>query len=237
MAEKLSKSFRRGEIAIHAVDRVTLAIGAGDYLAIVGASGSGKSTLLNLIGCLDRPSAGRLAVDGEDVATLDGTALASLRRRIVGFVFQQFNLLPRLTALQNVAVPLLYRECPRNDRLPRAERMLKRVGLAGRVDHFPGQMSGGEQQRVAIARALIGEPRLILADEPTGSLDSRTSVEILDLLEDLRDRDGAALVIVTHDPLVAARAARRIRLHDGMIVGGPDEDCTAGQGPPLERAR
>jgi putative ABC transport system ATP-binding protein len=213
----LSKTYIRGPDRIPAVSRVNLAIAVGEFVAVVGPSGSGKSTFMNLLGCLDRPTSGSLFYGDDDVSRFDLAELAAFRNRVVGFVFQQFNLLPSLTAVQNVALPLIYRGCSRNERLERAERMLTSLGLADRLDHFPDQLSGGQQQRVAIGRALVGEPNLLLADEPTGALDSRTSAEILDLLEGLNG-NSTTLIIVTHDPSVASRASRVVRFEDGEIV-------------------
>ena len=202
-------------VALHPTD---LEITAGEDVAIVGPSGSGKSTLMNLLGGLDRPSEGDIEIEGLRLSDLNANQLAAFRNRSVGFVFQQFNLLPNLSALDNVALPLLYRKMSRNDRRNRANEILQNLGLGDRIGHKPSQLSGGQQQRVAIARALVGKPPLILADEPTGSLDSTTSAEILHLLRGLR-LDGVTLVIVTHDAEVARGASRRIRFHDGRIVG------------------
>lgn len=215
--QNLRKVYRNGEQETVALDGVTTSINAGEYVAIVGASGSGKSTFMTLIGLLDQASSGRYWLDGQDVTQLDLNALAALRNRCMGFVFQSFHLLPRLNALDNVAVPLVYAGVPREERRERAYQALVAVGLADRWQHFPNQLSGGQNQRVAIARALVNEPRILLADEPTGALDSRTGKEILALFEALRAR-GITVILVTHDKSVADRAARQITFLDGQIV-------------------
>lgn len=201
-----------------ALHDVTLSVAAGSFCAIVGPSGSGKSTLLNLIGLLDRPSAGTLRLAGEPVEAGSATALARLRNRLIGFVFQSFHLLPRLTLWQNVALPLQYRGVPRPERRAAAEAMLARVGLADRAGDAPTQLSGGQCQRVAIARALVGAPRLLLADEPTGSLDSRTAAEVMDLLGALNAETGVTVMMVTHDRDLARACPRRIALRDGRLI-------------------
>jgi putative ABC transport system ATP-binding protein len=205
---------------VHALRGVSLTVRAGERLAIVGPSGSGKSTLLHLLGALDRPTTGSVRFAGRDVATMSDAELAALRNRDIGFVFQQFHLLSRTSALGNVALPLVYRGVARSERLARAREALDAVGLAARADHRPSQLSGGEQQRVAIARALVSEPRLVLADEPTGNLDTATGREVLNLLRRLNADRGVALVVITHDPEVAALAPRHIRLRDGLIEEG-----------------
>jgi putative ABC transport system ATP-binding protein len=198
-----------------------MTIGAGEMVAIMGASGSGKSTLLNLLGCLDRPSSGTYVLDGEDVSTLDGDARARIRNRRIGFVFQSFNLLPRTTALENVALPLLYGDVPAREHDRRAQAALAAVGLGDAGARTPSQLSGGQQQRVAIARALVTQPRLLLADEPTGNLDTATSGEVMALLGDLH-RDGLTVVVVTHERDVAAMCERVVVLRDGALVAdGP----------------
>ena len=202
---------------MEALRGVSLRIDPGEYVAVVGPSGSGKSTLMHLLGCLDRPTSGRLRVGGRDVATLSDGELAELRSRTIGFVFQSFQLLGRSTALDNVALPLIYRGVRRADRRRRASAALGAVGLAHRLGHRPGQLSGGEQQRVAIARALVGEPTLLLADEPTGNLDTRSGEEVMDILERLVVERGVAVVVVTHDPEVARKAYRRIGVRDGVL--------------------
>ncbi len=215
--QELRKVYRNGEQETVALAGVSTSINAGEYVAIVGASGSGKSTFMTLVGLLDQASSGRYWLDGQDVTQLDVNALAALRNRCMGFVFQSFHLLPRLNALDNVAVPLVYAGVRREQRRERAYQALVAVGLADRWQHFPNQLSGGQNQRVAIARALVNEPRILLADEPTGALDSRTGKEILALFESLRAR-GITVILVTHDKSVADRAARQITFLDGQIV-------------------
>ncbi len=206
-----------GDNVVRALDGVTLAIGEGEFVAVMGPSGSGKSTFMNLIGCLDGPTAGDYLLAGENVAKLSGDALSRIRNQRIGFVFQQFNLLPRTTAQDNVELPLLYTGLPKAERRARATRRLAQVGLANRTDHQPNQLSGGQQQRVAIARALVNDPLLILADEPTGALDSKTSIEVMALLQEL-NREGITVVLVTHEADVAAFARRVIHFRDGRVV-------------------
>ncbi len=215
----VTRSYRLGSRArgVQALRGVTFTIGAGEFVAIVGPNGSGKSTLLNLLGALDRPTSGTVRIDGRDIATLSGTELARLRNAAIGFVFQQFHLLARTSAVDNVALPLVYGGVGRRERAERARDALAAVGLGHRLDHQPTELSGGEQQRVAIARALVTAPRIILADEPTGNLDTTTGEEVLDLLGRLHADRGTALVVITHDPEVAGRAPRQIRLRDGLI--------------------
>ena len=215
--ENLTKDYRLGDDAVPVLKGVSLAIAAGELCALVGASGSGKTTLMNIVGLLDRPSAGRYQFRGLDVSALGADAAADIRNREIGFIFQSFHLLQHLTALDNVALPLLYRGERRNVGRDLAFGRLEQVGLADRAGHRPGQLSGGQRQRVAIARALIGEPALLLADEPTGNLDSRTAEEIMDLLIGLNAALGVTLVVVTHDPAVSARCPRRILIRDGVI--------------------
>jgi len=224
------RSYQLDGIDVPALRGVSLAVEPGDYVAIVGPSGSGKSTLMHLLGGLDRPTAGRLKLGGRDVGTLSAAELARLRNEVIGFVFQSFHLLGRTSARDNVALPLIYRGLRRSERRRRAEEMLTRVGLDHRFDHRPNQLSGGEQQRVAIARALVTEPSVLLADEPTGNLDSRSGAAVLELLEELNAERGVALVVVTHDAGVADRARRRITMRDGLIVADtadPADPATA----------
>ena len=213
----IGKTYRLGETSFDALDGVTLDIARNEYVALTGPSGSGKSTLMNLLGCLDTPSRGHYSLDGEAVEGMDDEQLASIRNRKIGFIFQNFYLMPRLTALDNVAQPLIYRGLSPAQRRERAADALGRVGLADRVGHRPNELSGGQRQRVAVARALVGKPELLLADEPTGNLDSRTAREIMDLFEQLH-AEGQTLIVVTHDPGIAACCKRLIRLHDGHIA-------------------
>ncbi len=213
----LAKDYHLGSHTIHALRGVTVRIEAGEFVAVMGPSGSGKSTFMNLLGCLDRPTAGRYLLDGVDVSTLSRDALAALRNRKIGFVFQTFNLLPRASALENVALPLMYGAGGREDLYARARRGLVAVGLAPFESHHPSQLSGGQQQRVAIARALINDPALILADEPTGNLDTRTSVEIISLFQQM-NRQGMTVVLVTHEPDIAAYATRVLTFRDGRLL-------------------
>jgi putative ABC transport system ATP-binding protein len=213
----ISKIYTLGGVEYPALSDVSLSIAANEFLALTGASGSGKSTMMNILGCLDTPTLGRYTLDGEEVAGLDEEQLASVRNRKIGFVFQNFYLMPRMTALDNVAQPLIYRGIGPAQRREHARRALERVGLADRTGHRPNEMSGGQRQRVAVARALVGHPELLLADEPTGNLDSRTAREILDLFTQLH-AEGQTVVIVTHDPGVAACCKRLVRLHDGRIA-------------------
>ncbi len=213
----LTKTYRMGEETVAALGGVDLSVGRGEYVAVVGPSGSGKSTLMNILGGLDRPDGGDYRFEGERVGEFGDDDLADFRSRRIGFVFQSFQLLPRLTALQNVELPMVYAGTGREERRERARAMLERVGLGDRIAHRPTQLSGGQQQRVAIARALANEPDLLLADEPTGALDTHTGQEVLRLFEDL-NAEGLTLVIVTHDNEVAARAGRRVVFRDGHIL-------------------
>ena len=210
------KYYDLGETKVHALRGVSLDIQHGEFVAIMGSSGSGKSTLMNLLGCLDTPSSGRYLLNGTGVSELDKSALAAIRNRELGFVFQGFNLLARTTALENVELPTLYARLDKNQRAARAERALKLVGLGDRMDHFPSQLSGGQQQRVAVARALVNQPSILLADEPTGNLDSRTSVEIMQIFQELNDQ-GLTIVLVTHELDIANFAQRIVVFRDGKI--------------------
>ncbi len=206
-----------GRVQVHALAGASIRVDEGEFAAIIGPSGSGKSTLMNILGCLDRPTGGRYVLDGVPVDDLDDDGLALVRSRMIGFVFQNYNLLPRTSALENVATPLLYQGVGRRERHARAKAALERMGLADRIDHEPSELSGGQQQRVAIARALVTNPRLILADEPTGNLDSHTGEEVLQLFHELNDQ-GATIVLITHDSDVAVRAGRQIHVRDGKVA-------------------
>ena len=210
------KNYPLGETEVHALRGISVNIEAGDFVAIMGASGSGKSTFMNILGCLDRPTSGEYWLEGTDVSRLNKKELARIRNQKIGFVFQGFNLLGRTTALENTELPMLYSRVGRKERESRARDALALVGLGDRMDHFPSQMSGGQQQRVAIARALVNKPRILLADEPTGNLDSRTSVEVMDIFQKL-NRDGLTIVLVTHEPDIARFAQREIVFRDGHI--------------------
>ncbi|MDP9396230.1 MAG: ABC transporter ATP-binding protein [Actinomycetota bacterium] len=213
----VTRAYELEGVRVEALRGVSLSVQQGEYAAVIGPSGSGKSTLMHLLGCLDRPTTGTLRVGGRDVTTLDDGELATLRNETIGFVFQAFQLLPRTSAVDNVALPLVYRGVRRGERRERAVAALEAVGLGHRLHHRPAQMSGGEQQRVAIARALVGDPQLLLADEPTGNLDTRNGVEVMAILERLNGERGVAVVLVTHDAEVAARARRQVRMRDGLV--------------------
>jgi putative ABC transport system ATP-binding protein len=226
----IRKVYGTGEAAVNALDGLDLEIHPGEFVAIMGPSGSGKSTLMNIIGCLDRPTSGKYILNNQDVSKLDKNKLAVIRNQHLGFIFQSFNLLPRLSALDNVIMPMVYQhdhDDSKTEQIRRAEDVLRSVGLGDRMHHKPSELSGGQQQRVAIARALVNQPSVILADEPTGNLDSHSSLEILDLLHELHDRE-VTIMMVTHDPNVATHAERIICMLDGKIKSdgnGEDSDC------------
>jgi putative ABC transport system ATP-binding protein len=215
--EDIHKIYDLGEVKVPALRGISLQVEKGEFVAIMGASGSGKSTLMNILGCLDRPTRGRYILDGIDVSSLNNVELAHIRNKKIGFVFQQFNLLPRTSALENVELPTIYAGITPEERRQRAKMSLERVGLADRSGHFPSQLSGGQQQRVAIARALVNHPAILLADEPTGNLDSRTSVEIMEILQQLNEDEGLTIVIVTHEHDIAQYAKRALQFKDGRM--------------------
>jgi putative ABC transport system ATP-binding protein len=217
MCHSVSKDYVTGSVRVRALDNVTLDIGRGEFVAIMGASGSGKSTFMNMVGALDTPTSGQVLINGSDIATMTSDELAKLRNETIGFVFQQFNLLARTTALDNVRLPLLYADDKPEDVEERCTDALKTVGLGDRMDHMPSQLSGGQQQRVAIARALVNHPKIILADEPTGALDTQTSAEIMELFTKLNET-GITIVLVTHEPDIADYARRQIHFRDGHVV-------------------
>jgi putative ABC transport system ATP-binding protein len=217
LLEGVSRVYHTGRVDVVALHHVDLSIGEGEFVAVLGPSGSGKSTLMHILGCLDRPTSGFYALAGDPVQDLDDDELARVRSRMIGFVFQSYNLLPRTTALENVATPLLYQGLPRGERVRRAREALERLGLGDRMDHEPTELSGGQQQRVAIARALVTEPALILADEPTGNLDSHSGEEVLRIFQELHDQ-GRTIVFITHDAEIAAAAERQIHIRDGRLV-------------------
>jgi putative ABC transport system ATP-binding protein len=214
---EVTKHYRMGDVTVNALAGVSVRIERGEFVAIMGASGSGKTTMMNVLGCLDRPTSGQYFLNGRDVSQLGRDALAEIRNRTLGFVFQSFNLLSRTSALENVELPLLYAGVSSRERRRRAESALARVGLGNRLDHYPNQMSGGQQQRVAIARAIVNEPVVILADEPTGNLDTRTSIEIMALFQEL-GRAGITVIVVTHEDDIAGYAGRRLIMRDGVLV-------------------
>jgi putative ABC transport system ATP-binding protein len=216
----VSRVYETGRLQVAALRGVDLTIAEGEFVAIVGPSGSGKSTLMHIIGCLDRANGGQYLLAGTNVDDLDDDQLARLRNRTIGFVFQSFNLLPRTSALDNVATPLLYQGVGRGERRARATRALERLGLGSRLDHEPTELSGGEQQRVAVARALVTEPKLILADEPTGNLDSRSGADVMNVFRELH-KGGSTIVLITHDPSVAAEAERQVHVRDGLLESAP----------------
>lgn len=215
-ARALRKTYRVGDQVVHALDGLDLDIHANEYVALMGPSGSGKSTLMNMLGCLDSPTSGSYVLNGQDVSRLEDDALADIRNREIGFVFQTFNLLPRYTAQENVALPMIYAGVGKADRMKRAEEVLAQVGLADRMDHRPNELSGGQRQRVAVARALVMRPSIILADEPTGNLDTATSLEVMELFADIQ-KAGNTVILVTHEEDIAACADRIVRLRDGRV--------------------
>ncbi|HZN40874.1 MAG TPA: ABC transporter ATP-binding protein [Planctomycetota bacterium] len=227
----IHKTYGTGEVETHVLRGVSMTIGSGEFVALMGASGSGKSTLMNLLGCLDQPTSGEYWLDGEEVGRLSSDRRATLRSRKIGFVFQSFHLLPRTTALDNVLMPVAYAiDADAAERRRRAVALLERVGLGEKMMHEPAKLSGGQQQRVAVARALVNEPRLLLADEPTGALDSRASAALLAMLGELHAREHLSIVIVTHDDSVARHAQRIVRLRDGSVVEDAEAAATAGAG-------
>jgi putative ABC transport system ATP-binding protein len=223
--EGVTKTYGSGDSAVRALRGVSITIERGEFVAVMGSSGSGKSTLMNILGCLDRPSSGRFFLNGQDVSALSRSQLAEIRNHTLGFVFQNFNLLPRTTALENVELPLVYADVRTQERRERARKALESVGLGDRLHHHPNQLSGGQQQRVAIARALVGRPKLILADEPTGNLDSQTSVEVMAILQEL-GKSGITVVLVTHEADIASYAARILVLRDGLLLSDTRREAT-----------
>ena len=219
----IHKTYRLGEVDLPVLMGVSLSVSRGEFVALMGVSGSGKSTLMNIVGCLDRPTSGEYWLDGREISRLSAAEQARLRNRMIGFVFQTFNLLPRTTALENVMMPLLYtrENLSEGQKKQRAVGLLEKVGLADRLDHVPSQLSGGQQQRVAIARSLINNPRVLLADEPTGNLDSRTNEELLQMFQQLNNTEGITIILVTHDPGVAQHARRVVYIKDGLIERAP----------------
>jgi putative ABC transport system ATP-binding protein len=236
---EVKKTYHMGDVDVHALRGVDMTIDAGEFVAVMGSSGSGKSTLMNIIGCLDRPTAGQYLLDGREVSRMSRDQLADIRNHTLGFVFQSFNLLTRTSAVENVELPLLYQGINTKERVRRSREALERVGLGSRLDHHPSQLSGGQQQRVAIARAIVGKPKVILADEPTGNLDSRTSVEVMALFQQL-GRDGITVVLVTHEPDIAEYAARVILMRDGHVTSDtrhtPKDAAVAMREMPAEEA-
>lgn len=223
LIENLYKIYKMGDSEVHALDGVSLHIRPHEFVAIIGPSGSGKSTLMNMIGCLDVPTSGKYFLNGQDVSDLTDDQQATIRNKTIGFIFQQYNLLPKLSARENVELPLIYRGVPADQRHELAMNALKRVGMAERADHMPKELSGGQQQRVSIARALAGKPPLILADEPTGALDSRTGAELMIMLKELHE-EGNTIVLITHDSNIARQAKRVVRIQDGKITDDKDAD-------------
>lgn len=217
--QDIHKSYMLGSVAMEVLRGVTLTVGQGELLSIVGASGCGKSTLMNILGFLDTPSSGHYVFEGRESSDLDDTALSQIRNQRIGFCFQQFNLLPRLSAIENVCLPLVYRGVDKSTRMERARELLSRVEMEDRMGHRPSELSGGQQQRVAIARALVGDPALLLADEPTGALDSKTSDAIMALFSELNRERGITTIIITHDTDLAKQCERQVHMHDGVLVG------------------
>ena len=231
----LVKDYTVGEVPVHVLKGISFEIERGDFVSIMGPSGSGKSTLMNILGCLDRPTSGSYTLDGISVGKMHRDQLAEIRNKKIGFVFQQFNLLARTSAVENVELPLMYADTPARERRERAMKALLAVGLAGREDHQPSQLSGGQQQRVAIARSLVNDPRIILADEPTGALDSRTSIEIMAIFQRLNREEGITLIVVTHDPDIASYSNRNIHFKDGRLQGDERNAKPSEAGKDLER--
>ncbi len=236
--QDITRTFHVGDLDVPVLRGITLSIDRGELVALTGASGSGKTTLMNTLGCLDRPTSGEYWLDGEETARLSNDGRARIRNRQIGFVFQSFNLLPRTTALEQVLMPLAYSHEGISDREARARavELLRKVGLGERMDHTPSQLSGGQQQRVAIARALVNQPSILFADEPTGNLDSRTTMEVLAMLQQLNSVDGLTIVIVTHDPVVAAHTRRNIRLRDGLVESDTNQQPQVAVIPPAPPA-
>ncbi|MGZ3438334.1 MAG: ABC transporter ATP-binding protein [Polyangia bacterium] len=237
--EQVTKTYHMGDVDVHALRGVDLTIDAGEFVAVMGSSGSGKSTLMNIVGCLDRPTSGRYLLDGREVSGMSRDQLADIRNHTLGFVFQSFNLLTRTSAVENVELPLLYQGVGTKERVKRSKEALERVGLGKRMDHHPSQLSGGQQQRVAIARAIVGRPKVILADEPTGNLDSRTSVEVMALFQAL-GKEGITVVLVTHESDISEYAARVVVMRDGQVMSdkrqAPKDAAQAVRELPVEQA-
>jgi putative ABC transport system ATP-binding protein len=237
--EQVTKTYHMGDVDVHALRGVDLTIDAGEFVAVMGSSGSGKSTLMNIVGCLDRPTSGRYLLDGREVSGMSRDQLADIRNHTLGFVFQSFNLLTRTSAVENVELPLLYQGVGTKERVKRSREALERVGLGKRMDHHPSQLSGGQQQRVAIARAIVGRPKVILADEPTGNLDSRTSVEVMALFQAL-GKEGITVVLVTHESDISEYAARVVVMRDGQVMSDkrqtPKDAARAVRELPAEQA-
>jgi putative ABC transport system ATP-binding protein len=231
----VSKRYQMGDVTVHALRGVSVTIESGEFVAIMGASGSGKSTLMNIVGCLDRPTSGKYLLSGREVSRLDRNQLAEIRNHLLGFVFQSFNLLTRTSALENVELPLVYGDISARERRKRARAALERVGLGARLDHHPSQLSGGQQQRVAIARAIVSQPKVILADEPTGNLDSRTSIEIMALFQEL-GKSGITVLVVTHEPDIADFASRVVQVKDGRVQSDQPRIPVPAIVPPMEES-